>query len=241
VKIASSKFLIVGRPQTAGLRPAEQPIGRIHPPTVLYAPTWRGYNAQTALSSLPVGSVIVRALLQRGAVVSFRPHPFSWLGARERSEISAIDELLRRDRDGSGRPHRTAADHRHSPVAEEIDASDALITDIGSVLIDYFATGKPYAVVLPPGKAPETARTELPSTAAAYLISYDALRQGAGEAPRPVLDQLLDELLETDPLAVQRPGVARYYLGDQPGDDRPFLAAVHDIIGDPQPARWTNR
>jgi hypothetical protein len=57
VKIATSKFVIVGRPQTAGLRRAVQPIGTIRPPTVLYAPTWRGYNAQTTLSSLPVGPV----------------------------------------------------------------------------------------------------------------------------------------------------------------------------------------
>jgi hypothetical protein len=233
VKIATSKFVIVGRPQTAGLRRAVQPIGTIRPPTVLYAPTWRGYNAQTTLSSLPVGPVIVRALLHRGAVVSFRPHPFSWLGTRERSEISAIDELLRRDREDSGRPHRTAADHRQSSVAEEIDVSDALITDVGSVLIDYFVTGKPYAVVLPPGRSPDTARSDLPSTVAAYLIDHDALRQ----RPADQLESVLGELLGSDPLADQRPGVARYYLGEQPGDDRPFLDAVRALIGHPEPAR----
>ncbi|QGN32464.1 CDP-glycerol glycerophosphotransferase family protein [Microlunatus sp. Gsoil 973] len=233
VKIPASKFVIVGRPQTAGLRGAGRPIGEVDPPSVLYAPTWRGYNAHTTLSSLPVGPAVVDALLRRGVVVSFRPHPFSWLGARERSEISAIDDLLRRDRDDSGRPHRTAAEHRNTPVAEEIDFSDALVTDIGSVLVDYFATGKPYAVVLPPGQSPTTARTDLPSTAAAYLISYDTLIGG----PDQSVEQVLDELLVKDPLAGRRPAVARHYLGEQPGDDRPFLDAVRRVIGHPEPAR----
>jgi hypothetical protein len=44
-------------------------------------------------------------------------------------------------------------------------------------------------------------------------------------------------LLGSDPLADQRPGVARYYLGEQPGDDRPFLDAVRALIGHPEPAR----
>lgn len=233
VTIPPSKFVIVGRPQMAGLRPAERPIREIQPPTVLFAPTWRGYNAQTTLSSLPVGGPIVRALIDRGAVVSFRVHPFSWLGAGERSEINAIDDILRRDRDTSGRPHRLAGENRNATVAEDFDRSDALITDIGSVLVDYFATGKPYAVVLPSGQSADTAATEAPSTAAAYLIEYDTLRSAGPEA----CARFLDDLLCRDPLADQRPLVARHYLGDHPGDDRPFLEAVRRLIGDPAPAR----
>lgn len=232
VIIPESKFVIVGRPQLATLHKVERPIGEIDPPTVLFAPTWRGYNAQTTLSSLPVGATLVRALLDRGVVINFRPHPFSWLGAGERSEISAIDEILRRDREASGRPHRLAADHRQASVAEDFDASDALITDIGSVLVDYFATGKPYAVVLPPGQSADTARTDVPSTAAAYLIEYDMLRRADQQGCAAVLQ----DLLRTDPLADQRSAVARYYLGSQPGDDRPFLDAVRGVIGDPEPA-----
>lgn len=233
VIIPPSKFVMVGRPQLSGLAKAERPIAEIEPPTVLYAPTWRGYNARTTLSSLPVGAAIVRALIDRGAVVSFRVHPFSWLGAGERSEVAAIDEILRQHRDASGRPHRLADENRSASVAENFDTSDALITDIGSVLIDYFATGKPYAVVLPAGHSAATARTDAPSTAAAYLIEYDAVRSGGPGA----CAGLLDDLLDRDPLADRRPPVARHYLGDHPGDDGPFLDAVRRLIGDPAPAR----
>ncbi|GAB3927744.1 hypothetical protein GCM10011575_10690 [Microlunatus endophyticus] len=224
VIIPENKFMIVGRPQMADLDKAVRPIGEIQPPRVLFAPTWRGYNAQTTLSSLPVGASIVRALLDRGAVVGFRAHPFSWLGAGERSEITAIDEILRKDREATGRPHRLAVEHRDESVADAFDNSDALITDIGSVLVDYFATGKPYAVVLPPGQPEDTARADLPSTRAAYLIRYEALGD-------PLLTaQLLEQLLQTDPLARERATTARYYLGDHPGDDQPFYAAVHSLL-----------
>lgn len=230
VIIPAEKFVIVGRPQVAALARADRPIGRIQPPTVLYAPTWRGYNARTGLSSLPVGPTIVRALLKRGSVINFRPHPFSWLGAGERAQIAGIDELLRKDRESSRRPHRLAAEHRRATVAEDFDASDAMITDIGSMLVDYFATAKPYAVVLPPGQQASTARQDFPSTRSAHLIEYAALSGPIADR----LDQLLDELLDTDPLAADRPAVASYYLGDHPNDEAPFFAAVRSLLA-PEP------
>lgn len=229
VIIPPSKFVIVGRPQMSELERAEQPIGSIEPPTVLFAPTWRGYNAQTTLSSLPIGSTIVSGLLERGAVVHFRAHPFSWLGAGERTEIVAIDELLRRDRDNSGRQHRLASEGRNATVAEAFDASDALITDVGSVLVDYFATGKPYAVVLPPGQPMARARADLPSTEAAYLIDYAAVAEQRTDGCTGVLR----DLLQDDPLSDRRDRIARRYLGDSPGDDRVFLDEVRTLIGEP--------
>ncbi|HEY9292399.1 MAG TPA: CDP-glycerol glycerophosphotransferase family protein [Microlunatus sp.] len=225
--VPMDKFVIVGRPQMSGLRRSERPIVEADPPTVLFAPTWRGYNAQTVLSSLPLGTKIVSALLERGATVVFRPHPFSWLGAGERVEINAVDDLLRRDRESSGREHRLAAEGRGADLAADFDASDALITDVGGALVDYFATGKPYAVVLPPGQSAATSATDYPSTAAAYLIEYDSIR-GDG---RQACTELLHQLLVTDPHADNRIKVAQYYLGDRPGDDQPFLDAVRSLIG----------
>jgi len=233
VIIPPEKFMIVGRPQFASLIKADRPIGQIHPQRVLYAPTWRGYNARTTLSSLPVGTRIVRALLARGAVINFRPHPFSWLGAGERAQIAAVDDLLQTDRQSSGRPHRLAAEHRNATVAEDFDASDALITDIGSVLVDFFATAKPYAVVLPPGRSAASGRTDLPSTRAAYVIEYDAVSPGTpggASGPATAVGEWLEQLLASDPLAAERAATARYYLGDHPGDDAPFFAAVHTLL-----------
>ena len=224
--ISLEQFVIVGRPQMTGLEQVARPISEADPPTVLFAPTWRGYNAQTVLSSLPLGTKIVSALLDRGATVVFRPHPFSWLGAGERVEINAVDVLLAKDREATGRRHRLAGEGRGADLAADFDASDALITDVGGALVDYFATGKPYAVVLPPGQSAGTAAADYPSTAAAYLIEYDSIR---GDGRRACTD-LLDQLLVTDPLADNRSKVAHYYLGDRPGDDHPFLDAVRSLI-----------
>jgi hypothetical protein len=229
VIIPESKFVIVGRPQMAQLEHADRPISEIDPPTVLFAPTWRGYNAQTTLSSLPIGPAIVTGLIERGAVVHFRAHPFSWLGARERTEIIAIDDILRRDRESSGRAHRLGSEGRHATVAEAFNGSDALITDVGSVLVDYFATGKPYAVVLPRGQEIDGAREALPSTEAAYLICYD----GVSEHGASGCAEALDGLLSTDPLADSRAAVAQHYLGDHPGDNQPFLDEARKLIDGP--------
>lgn len=230
VVIPREKFVIVGRPQLSRLERPRQPIGEIAAPRVLFAPTWRGYNARTMLSSLPIGVPIVESLLERGAVIGFRPHPFSWLGASERSEIAAVDELLRRDREHSGRPHRLASEgrERETGIAEEFDASDALITDVGSVLVDYFATGKPYAVVLPRGTGAEQARLEWPSTVAAYLIDYDAVAEHGQQA----LASSLTDLLQDDPMREDRPAVAERYLGQDPGDDGHFLQEVRRLLND---------
>ncbi len=226
VLISGEKFIVVGRPQLAGIRRAMREINEIAVPRVLLAPTWRGYNSKTTLSSLTAVAPMARALIDRGAEVIFRPHPFSWLGPDERATIAATDSVLAADRSASGRGHLLATEARPMSVREVFDASDACITDIGSVLVDYFATGKPYAAVLPGGVQPDAARELYPTTRAAYLIDLaEAARAGSA-----VLAKTLDELLGTDPLAAQRPGTARYYLGDHPGDDAPFLRAARAAI-----------
>ena len=87
VSIAPEKFRVVGRPQVEDVRPVERPIGEVAQPVVLYAPTWRGHVEETNLYSLPDGERIVQALLDRGATVVFRPHPFSYDFAEDAAVI----------------------------------------------------------------------------------------------------------------------------------------------------------
>jgi hypothetical protein len=220
--------VIIGRPQLAEATPPRGPIGELADPTVLLAPTWRGYNTRTDLSSLPYCRILAEALIRRGATVAFRPHPLSWENAAERALITEVDALLARDRGTSGRPHRLAADHRRQPLVEAFNASDALITDVGGLLVDYFATGKPYAVAL------SRSNPEPPETAqAAYLITADQL--AAGDT-----DQLLDQLLITDPDAERRRSVAVHYLGDLPASTGPFETAVRALLdGELTPALFS--
>lgn len=227
VEIPADKFVQVGRPQLERVARPEQPITAVESPRVLYAPTWRGYNTNTNLSSLPVAPVIIKGLLERGAVVTFRPHPFSWQGRVERAAVEEVNALLLADRNQSGRQHLLATENRALTVGETFDQSDAMITDIGSVLVDYFATDKPYGVILPAGVTMAQAGDKFPTTEAAYLATYDELRgAGAAEATR----RLLEELLQRDPDADRRPKIAHYYLGDHPGDDQPFIEAATAIL-----------
>jgi hypothetical protein len=91
--IPSEKFRIVGRPQVESIAVARQPITQQpQPPIVLYAPTWQGPYADTRVYSLPLGRPIVEHLLERGASVIFRPHPFN---RRYRPCVAMIEEITR--------------------------------------------------------------------------------------------------------------------------------------------------
>lgn len=231
VRIDPDKFVIVGRPQLAGLQSSVAGNPSPGPSRVLVAPTWRGYNAVSSVSSLPVATGVVTALINAGAEVVFRPHPFSWLGA-EQEEIRAVDALLQSDRTSSGRQHRLATENRAATLAESFEAADALVTDVGSVLVDFFATTKPYAVVLPGGLDPEKASERYPSTAAAYRVSADAFDPAARgtRMHRPDGPDWVRELLVDDPKSGQRAAVCEYFLGERPGDDEPFLAATRAVL-----------
>ena len=68
------------------------------------------------------------------------------------------------------------------------DHADLLISDISSVVADFIASGKPYAVANPDGRDEDEFRTEYPTAAAAYLIDPgctalpDVMAEAAGRA-----------------------------------------------------------
>jgi CDP-glycerol glycerophosphotransferase (TagB/SpsB family) len=101
------------------------------------APTWRGYNANTTLSSLSAAPELVHQLVERGAVVHFRPHPFSWQSVPDRPLLERVDAILEADRNQTGRAHRLAAETRSTSVLACFDECDALVSDVGSVLVDF--------------------------------------------------------------------------------------------------------
>jgi len=69
------------------------------------------------------------------------------------------------------------------------DHADLLISDISSVVADFIASGKPYAVANPDGLGEDEFRAEYPTAAAAYLIDPgcaalpDVLAEAAGPGP----------------------------------------------------------
>ncbi len=225
IEVPPGNFAIVGRPQIEDIQVRDHPLPPEAPRTVLYAPTWKGGRPSTNYSSLPVGETIVRALLDRGSTVVFRPHPLSYADQPDTARIKIIHALLEADRNSSGRQHvwgRQA--ERDWDIPACFNASDALITDVSSVASDYLASGKPFAMVAVTA-AGAAFTAEFPMARVAYVIEPDL----------STLGRVLDELHGTDTLAERRRAYRTYCLGEQLGPDAPaeFLRVAGAIVNRP--------
>jgi len=222
IAIPEEKFRIVGRPQVEGIQRAEQ--GPSHPPVVLYAPTWHGFQQDANFSSLPVGEIIVRTLMEAGCRVIFRAHPSSMRQTESVATIERIHELLAAD---------TGTDHIFGQRAQsEVDlvdcmnASDALITDVSSVPGDYLFSDKPFITVKTlPEMDDEEFASEFPLVKASYV--WDS------ERPEELF-RLVEQMLSADPLAPKRSSMRSYYLGDfeAEGYAEHFLSAVRRVVAE---------
>lgn len=213
VLVPIEKFRIVGRPQLERVEPARHPVP--NPATVLYAPTWRGGLADMSFGSLRYGADIVSALLRLGAVVAFRPHPYSSRDAESRVFIQQIDALL----EAAGTQHLTSRRTRELDILDCLNAADALVADVSSVASDFLHSGKPLAIT-DTGVVDTPLADTFPIARAAYVLHPD------GD-----LDELLAQMLGEDPLAGERQRMRRYYLGDAVSDPaEAFLRAVRSAI-----------
>ena len=204
-------FRIVGRPQVEDVDGERGPIGELADRSVLYAPTWLGYQAETNYSSLPGGPAIVRGLLDRGCTVIFRPHPYSSRSPELRAACEEIREMLASDAGSTGREHLFGeiAENEMS-VTDCFNAADAMISDVSAVVGDFLHSGKPLAMVSPRTGAEEFVE-QFPMARAAYVLVVEG-----GMSPN--LDETLEKLIVTDPGREERLRWATYYLGDIPRD-----------------------
>lgn len=213
VLVPVEKFRIVGRPQLERVEPARNPVPQ--PPTVLYAPTWRGGLADMSFGSLKYGVAIVSGLLRRGVVVAFRPHPYSHRDAESRVFIQQIDGLL----EGAGAQHLTSRRTNQLDILDCLNAADALVTDVSSVASDFLHSGKPLAIT-DTGVVDGPLADTFPIARAAYVLHPDS-----------DLDAVLAQMLGDDPLSGERQRMRAYYLGDAASDPaEAFLQAVRSAI-----------
>lgn len=229
IPMPKEMFRIVGRPQVEDVEVAEagkDGVASLEEPTVLYAPTWKGYQAEANYSSLDAGVQVVEALLRRGCTVVFRPHPYTNRSPEHAAARRAICEMLKVDALESGREHkygRTA--ERDMSVTDCYNLSDAMIADVSSVVGDYLHSEKPFAMTSPRHDA-EAFVESFPMARAAYVLVV-----GDGEARD--LDVLLDDMLGRDSHRETRLHFAEYYLGDIPREnyaDR-FLEVAREELG----------
>ena len=174
VSIPPEKFRIVGRPQVESVKQVDTPIADGHRAGgALRADLARARRGDRCCRRCSVGEGIVAALLVRRARVIFRPHPFSYEFPEDAAAIARIQALLTADTAKTGRQHRWgAAAEKDLGILDCINASDAMVTDVSSVVSDYLFSGKPFAMIAVPAE-PSAFLAEFPVARAAYVVRGD--------------------------------------------------------------------
>ncbi|TDC41659.1 CDP-glycerol glycerophosphotransferase family protein [Micromonospora sp. KC213] len=218
VEIPAEKFVVVGRPQVESIEVRPEPALGLANPTVLYTPTWTGHHADANYCSLPVAETLLRRLLDRGATVILRAHPYTTQNPASARHLARLTELLAADRARTGRAHLWgAAAGRELTLTDCVNRADALVSDVSGVISDFLYSGKPYAVT-DMGVDGDQFVARFPLAASGYVLRRDMSN----------VDDVLTRLLDTDPLAPARWATRRHYLGDFPAASyaEGFLAAA---------------
>ncbi|MDG9721390.1 hypothetical protein [Streptomyces sp. DH41] len=292
VGVEDKDVVEIGRPQLEAVRPYAGPPAPGAFTTVLYAPTWEGWDGNPGNTSVvEAGENLVRALLaDPGVRLLYKPHPLTGsvdpragaadlrirelvraanrerVGprpgasaaaepARRAAELdrltaagfrSAADQVERMLRGSAPQPGRAGAVARATAAWEEaywaslpewehqvvtdarpplyacFNRADLLISDVSSVISDFLASGKPYAVANTSGLAEDGFRKSFPTVAAATVLTPDA----AG------VPELLDMVRhpERDTLAGERAALALRLLGPaEPPSQERFAGAVRAL------------
>lgn len=202
VGVRDDAIVEVGRPQLDDIQDLGERASEI--PTLLYAPTWEGWNAEQHYTSLDsLGPEVVESALRypHGVRVIYKPHPFTGRRDPRISRAHAkIVAMLEEANTAAGLPAASGAlpgSTRREVVDEDLGGSfshcgssalqseadtvkaehefwsarpgrahvvvgadgpslfscfgqaDGLVSDISSVITDFTATGRPYAVTNP--------------------------------------------------------------------------------------------
>lgn len=235
VGVRDDSIVEVGRPQLGGIEEARPRRGR--PLSVLYAPTWEGWtNDPAACSVTRMGPALVTWLLARPDTrLVYKPHPLTGtVSAQTRASNAQILKLIRASPRSAVLPVGGPAGHawdgledRDLVVTSEttlydcFNHADVLIGDISSVLADFIASGKPYAVPNPAAVPHDRLRREAAAARAGYVLDPD--RAGWEEA--------LADAAGPDSLARARETLRRDLLGPRwPDPVEPWRHAIADLV-----------
>lgn len=236
VGVRDDAIVEVGRPQLGGIERARPRRGR--PLSVLYAPTWEGWTNDPAACSVPrMGPALVAWLLARPDTrVIYKPHPFTGtVAGQARAGNARILQMVGASARSSALPARGRAgrsawdglEDRDLVVTSEttlydcFNHADVLIGDISSVLADFIASGKPYAVPNPAGLPHDRLRREAAAARAGYVLDPD----GTG------WEDALADAAGSDTLAGARERLRLDLLGPRLRDPvDPWRHALADLI-----------
>ncbi|MFI6476607.1 CDP-glycerol glycerophosphotransferase family protein [Nonomuraea sp. NPDC050663] len=218
IGVHPSRIVEVGRPQLTAITTERTATPT---PTVLYAPTWEGWSDDLHHTSvLSMGPRLVRELIGRSVRVIYKPHPMT--GTRDPRAGVAHEEIVRVIA-GAGGDHQVvtgATPHLY----DCFNQADLLIGDISSVVSEFIASGKPYAVTNVAGLPDEDFKQRYPTTAAAYLLTAEMAHLETILAACAQLD---------DPLAEERDRLRAYLLGpEHPGAPARFNEALNRLLSE---------
>jgi CDP-glycerol glycerophosphotransferase (TagB/SpsB family) len=129
VGVRDEAVLEVGRPQLDAVRPVGS--ARLTDQlTVLYAPTWEGWNDTTFFSSIThMGPVLVRALLtlQPAVRIIYKPHPFT--GNRDPRAARSHQQIVRLLAGANGEATALTDDSELSALAAELRRPNLSVTE----------------------------------------------------------------------------------------------------------------
>ena len=191
VLIPREKFDIVGRPQVESIKVIAASVRES--PIRSCSTRRRGPATTRTLTTArcPSASRSSTKLLERGATVILRPHPYANRDAASVRRLARLHQILSTDRDRTGRQHVFgAAATTQMSLFECINRSDAMISDVSGVASDFLYSMKPFALTNMAGRAADEFETSFPLAKAAYVIDRIASN----------IDPVLDDLLRDDPL-----------------------------------------
>ncbi|MEO5876495.1 MAG: CDP-glycerol glycerophosphotransferase family protein [Streptosporangiaceae bacterium] len=210
VGVREETIVEVGRPQLTGIRSG--PTGSPEF-TVLYAPTWEGWKEERDESSVAVlGSGLVRELILAGFRVVYKPHPLT--GSRDPRVRTASERIARLT--GQYPNARTVLPGEASLI-DCFNEADLMIADVSSVIADFLASGRPYAVTCLRGLDDGEFRQRYPTAAAGYLLDPACAR----------LAGVLELVRGGDPMAGAREELSRYLLGPAEPDS---MTLINDAV-----------
>lgn len=189
----------VGRPQVEML--VHETPAPASPRRILYAPTWEGYVDKMDYSSVSdFGLAALRSILDTtDADIVVKPHPYT--GTRSKAHRQALARI-----EALARSHpRLAVLDRMAPVYDAMNDCDLLLADVGSVVNDFLASGKP--IILCATRTEDTSAfvAQNPTAAAAYILHH-----------APQAGRLVQQIAADDHLAPQRHEMRRRSLGAFP-------------------------
>jgi len=221
-----NKLLVTGRPQLdidfkLELSPSEKL-------DVMYAPTWEGENEDNNYTSLDkYGVAIVEALLENPSWrVIYKPHPriqSSSTPGIAQANIRIL-ELLKSAND-AGAQHVIS---EQGNILAMFDSTDALITDVSSVGLDYLYLHPEKPLVISDRRTNrEILHRDAPVAQSCHVVDEDSLQN---------IQDLLTSALTHDLHKEQRLEMRQFYFGDlNRGDSTTrFQNVIQELISERQ-------